>query len=87
MGDRVLVGSPVMGNPFMDASEIEVTGRDTGRIVQAAGYASYGQAVRRGRDKAGKVIEVWLAGSKLRPERTVIADMERRYGNARSARR
>ncbi|QDM17701.1 beta-lactamase family protein [Tardiphaga sp. vice352] len=87
MGNRVLVGSPVMGNPFMDATEIEVTGRDTGRIVQAAGYASYGQAVRRSRSKAGKVIEVWLAGSKLRPEKAVIADMERRYGHGRPARR
>jgi CubicO group peptidase (beta-lactamase class C family) len=87
MGNRVLVGSPVMGNPFMDATEIEVTGRDSGRIVQAAGYASYGQAVRRSRNKTGKVIEVWLAGSKLRPEKTVIADMERRYGSGPSARR
>jgi CubicO group peptidase (beta-lactamase class C family) len=86
MGNRVLVGSPVMGNPFMDATEIEVTGRDTGRIVQAAGYASYGQAVRRSRSKAGKVSEVWLAGTKLRPERAVIADMEGRYGSGRPAR-
>ena len=87
MGNRVLVGSPVMGNPFMDATEIEVIGRDTGRIVQAAGYASYGQAVRRSRSKTGKVTEVWLAGSKLRPEKTVIADMERRYDSGRPARR
>jgi CubicO group peptidase (beta-lactamase class C family) len=87
MGNRVLVGSPVMGNPFMDATEIEVTGRDSGRIVQAAGYASYGQAVRRSRSKTGKVIDVWLAGTKLRPEKAVIADMERRYGSGRPARR
>ncbi len=87
MGNRVLVGSPAMGNPFMDASEIEVTGRDSGRIVRAPGYASYGQAVRRSRSKAGKVTEVWLAGSKLRPEKTVVADMEKRYGGQRRARR
>jgi CubicO group peptidase (beta-lactamase class C family) len=87
MGNRVLVGSPVMGNPFFDATEIEVTGRDSGRIVKAAGYASFGQAVRRTRGKGGQVSEVWLAGSKLRPEKTVMADLERRYGTGRRTRR
>jgi CubicO group peptidase (beta-lactamase class C family) len=83
IGNRVVIGSPGMGNPFMDATEIEVTGRDSGRIVRAAGYASYGQAVRRSRSKAGKVTEVWLGGSRLRPEKTVVAEMERRYGSGR----
>ena len=87
IGNRVLAASPVMGNPFMDSSEIEVTGRDSGRIVKAAGYASYGQAVRRTRSKAGKVTEVWMAGSKLRPEKAVMADLERRYGDAKRGRR
>jgi CubicO group peptidase (beta-lactamase class C family) len=87
MGDRVRLGSPGMGNPFMDATEIEVTGRDTGRIVQAEGYRSYGEPVRRVRSKAGKVAEVWLAGANLRPEKTVMADIERRYGGTPRARR
>ena len=87
MGNRVLIGSPGMGNPFMDASEIEITGRDSGRIVQTPGYASFGEAVRRTRSKAGRVTEVWLAGSKLRPEKTVVADMEKRYGSKPRARR
>ncbi|CAN5419488.1 serine hydrolase domain-containing protein [soil metagenome] len=83
MGDRVVLGGPGMGNPFMDATEIEVTGRDSGRIVQAAGYGSYGEPVRRCRSKAGKVNEVWLGGAKLRPEKTVVADLARRYGGKR----
>ena len=86
MGDRVLVGGSAMGNPFMDATEIEVTGRDSGRIVQAAGYASYGQAVRRTRSKSGKITEVWLGGTRFRPEKVVAAEMERRYGNTRRGR-
>jgi len=83
MGNRVLLGGPGMGNPFMDATEIEITGRDTGRIVQAAGYASYGEPVHRSRNKAGKVTEVWLAGGMRRPEKTVAAEMERKYGAAK----
>src|SRR5581483_2400424 len=38
MGNRVIVASPYFNNPFMDAAEIEVTGRDKGRIVSASGY-------------------------------------------------
>ena len=80
MGNFVIAGNPYALNPFLDASEIEVTGRDTGRISLAAGYASHGEPVRRTRSKAGKVTEVWFAGSKVRPEKTVAAEMERRYG-------
>ncbi|UVO32286.1 serine hydrolase [Bradyrhizobium arachidis] len=63
MGDRVLVANPQFNNPFMDAAEIEVTGRDTGNIVSAAGYSSHGEPVRRVRTKGGKVTGVWLAGA------------------------
>jgi CubicO group peptidase (beta-lactamase class C family) len=80
MGNLVIAGNPYALNPFLDASEIKVTGRDTGRISLAAGYASHGEPVRRTRNKAGKVTEVWFAGSKVRPEKTVAAEMERRYG-------
>lgn len=81
IGNLVIAGNPYAFNPFLDASEIEVTGRDTGRISLAAGYASHGEAVRRTRNKAGKVTEVWFAGSKVRPEKVVAAEMERRYGS------
>jgi CubicO group peptidase (beta-lactamase class C family) len=80
MGNIVLVGNPHAFNPFMDASEIEVTGRDTGRMSLAAGYASYGESVRRARNKRGAVSDIWLAGSNLKPEKTLAAEIERRYG-------
>lgn len=80
MGNLVIAGNPHALNPFLDATEIEVTGRDTGRISLAAGYASHGEPVRRTRNKAGKVTEVWFAGSRVRPEKVVAAEMERRYG-------
>jgi CubicO group peptidase (beta-lactamase class C family) len=79
-GNIVLIAVPNAFNPFMDASEIEVTGRDTGRISLAAGYSSHGEAVRRVRNKAGKVTDVQLAGGKMRSEKAVAAEMERRYG-------
>jgi hypothetical protein len=82
-GNIVLIAVPNAFNPFMDASEIEVTGRDTGRIALAAGYSSHGEAVRRIRNKAGKVTAVQLAGGKMRPEKAVAAEMQRRYGRSR----
>jgi CubicO group peptidase (beta-lactamase class C family) len=79
MGSLVIVANPHAFNPFMDATEIEVTRRDTGWISLAAGYASHGQVVRRTRNKAGTVTDIWLAGGNLKPEKTLAAEMERRY--------
>ena len=79
MGNQVIVANPHALNPFMDATEIEVNGRDTGRISLAAGYASHGQAVRRTRNKADSVTDIWLAGGNLKPEKSLAAEMERRY--------
>jgi CubicO group peptidase (beta-lactamase class C family) len=83
MGNIVICGNPHAFNPFLDATEIEVTGRDTGRISLAPGYGSHGEAVRLIRNKAGKVIEVQFAGGKGRPEKAVAAEMERRYGRSK----
>ncbi len=79
MGNMVVVANPHFGNPFMDATEIEVTGRDTGRITLATGYASHGEQVRRTRSKAGIVTDIWLAGVNAKPEKPVAAEIERRY--------
>jgi CubicO group peptidase (beta-lactamase class C family) len=79
MGNLVIAAIPQAFNPFLDATEITVTGRDTGRISLAAGYASHGEAVRRTRNKAGRITDIWLAGSKLTPEKAVAAEIERRY--------
>jgi hypothetical protein len=42
--------------------------------------------VRRTRNKAGKVTEIWFAGGKVRPEKAVAAEMERRYGRSKRKR-
>lgn len=75
----MLVGDPNASNPFLDATEVEVTGRDHGRIALAAGYGSHGQTVRRTRNRAGAVTEIWLGGARLKREKDMIAEMERLY--------
>jgi hypothetical protein len=79
MGNRVLVANPHFNNPFMDAAEIEVTGRDTGTFTSAAGYASHGEPVRRIRDKRGKVGDIWLAGINVKPEQVIAREIARKY--------
>jgi D-alanyl-D-alanine carboxypeptidase len=79
LGNQVLVANPNLINPFLDATEIEVTGRDTGRIISAAGYASHGEPVRRTRSKIGAVSDIWLGGINVKTEKQIIAEMQRRY--------
>jgi len=83
MGNRVMAGNPHLINPFLDAAEIEVTGRDKGRIASAAGYASHGEGVCRSRNKAGHVTDVWLAGANAKREKALAAEMERRYAKGK----
>ncbi len=79
MGERVMVATPSLLDPFMDASEIEVSGRDKGRISEAGGFASYGEEVRRIR-KRGKVAELYATGSTLKPEAEAAKEASNRYG-------
>jgi hypothetical protein len=79
MGNIVLAGNPHIGNPFLDAAEAEVLGKDKARIRLANGYQSHGEPVRRVRNKTGKVTELWWSASKLLPEARAAAMMEHRY--------
>ena len=78
-GNRVLIANPQFNNPFMDAAEIEVTGRDTGQLAWAAGYSSHGEPVRRVRDKRGNVSDIWIAGANVKPASVVAREIARRY--------
>ena len=64
----LLSANPHLVDPFMDATEIEVTGRDKGRIVLANGYSSHGEPSRT-RSKAGIVTDIWLAGANVKRKR------------------
>jgi hypothetical protein len=80
MGARVLVASPALLDPFVDASEIEVERRDAGRVVLASGYASHGEGVeRKRRRRGGRVTEVVLAGARLLDETRAARELEERY--------
>ena len=81
IGDRVVVANPHAFNPFMDVTEIEVTGRSSGRIALAGGYDSHGQTARLTRNKAGTVTDIWIAGGNLKPEKALAAEFERRYAS------
>lgn len=79
VGDRVLVADPELGDPFADATEIEVRGRDRGRIALAGGFASHGEEVSRIRNQKGMMIALQLAGSRLLPEERATRELQARY--------
>lgn len=80
MGERVLGAAPVLLNPFLDATEIEVLGRDQGRIALAHGYGSHGEAARLVRGKGGRATQLWLGGNRFVPEARAVAELKRRFG-------
>jgi CubicO group peptidase (beta-lactamase class C family) len=79
MGGKVIAASPSLPNPFTDASEISVSGKDCGHLSLASGLARHGEDVVRIRGQDGKVEEVRLGGMRLLPEAEVAAELERRY--------
>jgi CubicO group peptidase (beta-lactamase class C family) len=87
LGNRVLTANPYLGNPFVDATEIEITGRDRGRITLANGYNSHGEPVRRVRNKSGAVAPLWLSAARLRPEAQAAAELRQRYTPAKTGKR
>ncbi len=76
-GDRVLVAAPGLPKPLLKVPELEVTGPDEARIAQAGAFASYGEPVRRVRNKAGKITALRLAGMTLLPEATLVKELQR----------
>ena len=80
MGDRVVVATPGLPNPLMDATEIEITGANTGRIALAGGYASHGEPVRCVRARSGRMLELWLGATKFLPAARMAREMKGRYG-------
>jgi CubicO group peptidase (beta-lactamase class C family) len=79
MGNKVVAATPGFLNPLFDAGEIEITARNAGRIALANGYGSHGESVRCRRAKSGKIVEIWLAATKLLPAAKVAREMEARY--------
>jgi hypothetical protein len=76
---------PALGNPLLDASVLEITGRNEGRIAVAGGYGSHGETIRCVRKKSGAIAELWLAATRLVPEGTLAAELEARYATGTAA--
>jgi CubicO group peptidase (beta-lactamase class C family) len=81
IGGKVIAAVPSLPNPFTDASEISVSGKDCGRVSVASGLARHGEDVMRIRGGDGKVQEVRLGGMRLLLETEVAAELEQRYGS------
>jgi CubicO group peptidase (beta-lactamase class C family) len=79
LADKVIVANPQAWNPFLNAAEIEVTGRDKGRVSLDNGYGNQGETIERRRDSAGKVSEIVYAGYKLLPEEALAKEVRKRY--------
>jgi D-alanyl-D-alanine carboxypeptidase len=67
-GRRVLLATPGLANPMLDASEIEVDAPDRGRVVLGGGFAQHGEPVRLERDARGRIVRLWHGGMLLQPE-------------------
>jgi CubicO group peptidase (beta-lactamase class C family) len=80
LGDKVVAALPGQMNPFQDASEIEVTGADEGRIALAGSFGHHGEPVRRARAMDGSVAALHLGGGTLLPEAVLAAELAERYG-------
>jgi CubicO group peptidase (beta-lactamase class C family) len=82
-GDKVLLAGPGFVNPFFDHGVLEVTGRDTGKVTVSAGYGIVGEAARRVRNKAGKVVEMRIGSGRSTSEARNAAALVRQFGSRR----
>lgn len=80
MGDKVMLGLPGLLNPFLDAAELKVTGRDDAQVAIANGYASHGEGVRRVRATNGRIREIWVGAGRMVSKPVAVAELERRFG-------
>ena len=79
MDETVMVATPGLWNPFGDAGELTVGKGDEAVIAKASGFASHGEGARLVRSKAGKVVEVWLGGSRFQSEKAAAKETRARY--------
>jgi D-alanyl-D-alanine carboxypeptidase len=79
VGETVLVATPALPNPLLDAAEIEVVADSEGRVVRGSGFQSIGESVRCVRAPDGSAAELWIGGTKLLPEPAFVDELAGRY--------
>ena len=87
MKDKVAVASPGGLNPFLNSSDLTVTGRDRARITRANGYASHGEPARLVRGAGGRVREIQFGASRLVTEAAIVREMTARFGARQAVRK
>lgn len=83
MGSKVVVANPAWPNPFLDASELSVTGRDRGRVSLAGGLGHYGEQVRRTRARSDAPDTIWIGGNRFVPEKDFLKETSDRHRRSR----
>lgn len=74
MRDKVLVTSPALANPIVDAIELTAFEGDAARISKASGFLSYGESARLVRDASGAAAELRLGAGRWLPEAALKAE-------------
>jgi CubicO group peptidase (beta-lactamase class C family) len=81
MGDKVLIASPGLARPFLDAPELAITGADEAVVSNAGAFHSHGEIVRRLRGADGAVRAIRIAGGLFLPEGALATELVARYGH------
>lgn len=87
VANKVIAANPLGFNPFMDASELTITGRDRAQISQAGGFGNYGETVVLKRNARGRITEVNFAGWPMRSEAQAAKALVDRYEKKKKRRR
>lgn len=83
MGRKVIVALPGLLDPVGKMAELEITGTDEARIVQASAFGSYGEPARLVRNDSGEVSAVRLGAGTLVSEEVLAAELQARYDERR----
>jgi CubicO group peptidase (beta-lactamase class C family) len=82
IGEKVIIANPGLLNPLADTIEIEAIGRERGRIVEANGFANYGEPARLVRGKSRRARALQLGGVRLLPEAALAREVSQRFGRS-----
>lgn len=82
MGAQVMVASPSLPNPLLDATQVTPRGKPgEGRITLAGGFGSHGEPARLVLDAKGRTKAVWLGGTRLSTEAQSAKELRARYAS------
>lgn len=79
IGGKVFASPAALTPPLAEMSEIEVTGRDAGKVIRASGFFSPGEPVLRLRDERGDVSAIRLGGMRLVSQSAFADELVTRY--------